>query len=91
MTRIARPVALSFAGRYGVMLGLWMPATLSSPLAEVVTTSFVGLPSDPGAPPGHSGISAGLSAAPEDAVSMSTINKVRTTVIGSPPSDSLLS
>ena len=70
MTRIARPVALSLAGRYGVMLGLWMPETLNSPLAEVVTTSVVGLPSDPGAPPGQSGISAGRSAAPNEALSI---------------------
>src|SRR5215208_905790 len=47
------------------MLGLWMPDTLSSPLADVVTFSFIGLPSDPGAPFGHRGISAGRSAAAE--------------------------
>ena len=42
------------------MLGLWMLETLSSPLADVVTASFAVLPSDPGAPDGQSGISAGV-------------------------------
>ena len=32
------------------MLGLWIPDTLSSPLADVVTSSGVDLPSEPGAP-----------------------------------------
>ena len=54
------PLALSGAGRYGVTLGLWMLATLSSPLADFVTASFAVLPSDPGAPDGQSGISAGV-------------------------------
>src|SRR6478672_4291263 len=43
------------------MLGLWIPETLSSPLADVVITSGVDLPSEPGAPAGQSGTSAGLS------------------------------
>ena len=42
--------------------------TLSSPLADVVTASFAVLPSDPGAPDGHSGISAGVWAAASEAV-----------------------
>src|SRR5688572_7933900 len=40
-----------------------MLETLSSPLADVVTSSFAVFPSDPGAPAGQSGISAGRSAA----------------------------
>ena len=34
--------------------------TLSSPLADFVTVSAAVLPSDPGAPAGHSGISGGV-------------------------------
>ena len=39
--------------------------TLSSPLADVVTASLAVLPSEPGAPDGQSGISAGVWAASE--------------------------
>ena len=59
------PLALSLDGTYGVRLGLWMLETLSSPLADVVTASLAVLPSEPGAPDGHSGISAGVWAASE--------------------------
>ena len=45
------------------MLGLWMLDTVNSPRADVVTASLAVLPSEPGAPEGHSGISVGVWAA----------------------------
>src|SRR5688572_4990066 len=63
ITRMAVPVALPLAGRYGVMLGAWMLDTRCSPVSETATTSLAVLPSDPGATPDHSGIDAGISAA----------------------------
>src|SRR5580765_1274427 len=63
ITSIAVPVAFSFAGKYGVSDGLWMLQTESSPLADLATTSLAVLPSEPGAPFGHRGISLGSSAA----------------------------
>ncbi len=73
---MAVPVALSFVGMYGVMLGLWMLETLISPLADFVTASGALLPSDPGAPAGQSGISCGvwalIAAAPASMIAASS-------------------
>ena len=54
------------------MLGWWMLETLNSPLADFVTASFAVLPSEPGAPDGQSGISAGVCAAASDEDKTST-------------------
>ena len=64
------------------MLGLWMLETLSSPLADVVTASFAVFPSDPGAPLGQRGISAGGSAARSERGS-SSVAKGGAILIGS--------
>src|SRR5688500_13105374 len=58
-----------------------MPATLISPLADVVTFSVPGLPSEPGAPRGQSGMPDGGSAPPTEADSISTASRPFITLI----------
>ncbi len=82
------PLAFSLDGTYGVRLGLWMLDTLSSPLADVVTASLAVLPSDPGAPDGHSGISTGVWAAAIEAVATSAAASIGIVFIRLPLSNS---
>src|SRR6185369_14783640 len=54
-----------------------MLQTESSPLADLATTSFAVLPSEPGAPFGHKGISVGSSAASN----MTAVKSEKTSVV----------